>query len=156
MSTPKSPKIPESALVIIHSAALEILLIERVDCHGFWQSVTGSKNAFDEPMPAVAAREVFEETGIQIGSPRVPWEALRDWEYHIEYDIYPQWRHRYAAGVVRNIEHWFSVEVPRDIPIVLAPREHRSYQWLPWQAAAQRCFSPSNSEAIWQLAQHRA
>lgn len=156
MSTPKSPKIPESVLVVIHTVALEVLLIERVDCPGFWQSVTGSKDALDEPMPAVAVREVFEETGIRIGSPEVPRASLRDWGYHIEYDIYPQWRHRYAAGVVRNTEHWFSLEVPRDISILLAPREHRSCQWLPWEAAAQCCFSPSNGEAIRQLALQRA
>ena len=38
------PKIPQSVLVVIHTPALEVLLIERADAPGFWQSVTGSKD----------------------------------------------------------------------------------------------------------------
>jgi dATP pyrophosphohydrolase len=147
----KPPKIPESVLVTIHTSDLQVLLIERADRPGFWQSVTGSKDALDEPLALTARREVAEETGIVVGSPGVPEDALRDWRHAIEYEIYPQWRHRYAPGITRNTEHWFSLEVPRDIKVVLAPREHIAFAWLPYEAAAARCFSASNREAVLQL-----
>ncbi len=144
-------KIPESVLVIIHTADLQVLLLERADRSGYWQSVTGSKDAADEPLAATAAREVAEETGIVVGGAEVPAERLRDWHNSIEYDIYPIWRQRYAPGVTRNTEHRFGLEVPRDIAITLAPREHLRQRWLPWQEAAAACFSPSNADAIRQL-----
>jgi dATP pyrophosphohydrolase len=144
-------KIPESVLVVIHTIALEVLLIERADKAGFWQSVTGSKDAVDEPLVETAVREVAEETGIAIGSAAVPLANLRDWQLHNVYDIYPVWQHRYAPGVTRNTEHVFGLRVPRDVAITLAPREHLRHTWLPWREAADRCFSPSNAEAILQL-----
>lgn len=147
--TPKRPpKIPESVLVVIHTADLDVLLIERADRPGYWQSVTGSKNAIDEPPALTAQREVAEETGIVIGSAEVSTGALRDWDLRNVYEIFPVWRHRYADGVTHNTEHVFGLRVPRDIAVTLAPREHLQYQWLPMEAAAQRCFSPSNAEAI--------
>jgi dihydroneopterin triphosphate diphosphatase len=152
----KPAKIPESVLVVIHSPELEVLIIERADRAGFWQSVTGSKDRLDEPLEHTAIREVGEETGIVIGGPRVPCAALLDWQHAINYEIYPVWRHRYAPGVTRNTEHWFSVEVPRDIEVTLAPCEHTAYLWLPFEAAAARCFSSSNREAILQLPQRLA
>ena len=144
-------KIPESVLVVIHSADLQVLLIERADKPGFWQSVTGSKDLEDEPLRVTAVREVREETGIEIGSAGVPDAHLLDWQLSNVYEIYPVWRHRYAPGVTHNTEHVFGLLVPRATPIVLAPREHLQHQWLPWQAAADLCFSPSNAEAILQL-----
>jgi dATP pyrophosphohydrolase len=147
-------KIPESVLVVIHSADLQVLLIERADKPGFWQSVTGSKDAVDEPLAETAMREVWEETGIRIGSAAVPMDQLRDWQLSNVYEIYPVWRHRYAPGVTQNTEHVFGLCVPRDIAITLAPREHLQFQWLPWREAADRCFSPSNAEAILQLPRH--
>ena len=144
-------KIPESVLVVIHSADLQVLLIERADKPGFWQSVTGSKDLEDEPLRVTAVREVREETGIEIGSAGVPDAHLRDWQLSNVYEIYPVWRHRYAPGVTHNTEHVFGLLVPRATPIVLAPREHLQHQWLPWQVAADLCFSPSNAEAILQL-----
>jgi dATP pyrophosphohydrolase len=149
----KPPKIPESVLVVIHTAAREVLLIERADQRGYWQSVTGSKDAPDEPLELTARREVAEETGIAIGSPQVPLANLRDWQLRNVYPIYPQWRHRYAPGVTHNTESVFGLRVPRDVPVVLAPREHVAYVWLPWREAADRCFSASNAEAILQLSQ---
>lgn len=146
-----SHKIPESVLVVIHSADLQVLLIERADKPGFWQSVTGSKDELHEPLRTTAIREVAEETGIQVGSPAISQEQLRDWKLSNVYEIYPVWRHRYAPGVTHNTEHVFGLLVPRDIPVVLAEREHLQYKWLPWQAAADLCFSPSNAEAILQL-----
>jgi dATP pyrophosphohydrolase len=128
-----------------------VLLIERADRPGYWQSVTGSKDAIDEPVTDTAMREVAEETGIVIGSPAVPAENLHDWHLSNVYEIYPVWRHRYAPGVIHNTEHVFGLRVPRDVPVTLAPREHLRYEWLPWREAADRCFSPSNAEAILQL-----
>ena len=144
-------KIPESVLVVIHTVEDEVLLIERADKPGFWQSVTGSKDALDEPLVETAVREVFEETGIAIGSAAVPIANLRDWQLSNVYEIYPVWRHRYAPGVTHNTEHVFGLRVPRDIRITLAPREHLRFEWLDWKAAADRCFSPSNAEAVLNL-----
>lgn len=152
MTTPSRPyKVPESVLVVIHTPALEVLLIERADQPGFWQSVTGSKDAAGEPLLETCIREVAEETGIEVGSPAVPRAALRDWQLANVYEIYPVWRHRYAPGVTHNTEHVFGLTVPRDIAIRLAPREHLRHVWLPYREAADRCFSPSNAEAVLQL-----
>lgn len=144
-------KIPESVLVVIHTSDMEVLLIERADRPGFWQSVTGSLDAHDEPLIQTAARELFEETGINADGERI---RLHDWRLSNVYEIYPVWRHRYAPGVTHNTEHVFSVCVPRDIPVILSPREHTRYVWLPWLEAADRCFSSSNAEAILQLPRH--
>ncbi|KQW87933.1 NUDIX pyrophosphatase [Massilia sp. Root418] len=144
----KPYKIPESVLVVIHTADLQVLLIERAGNPGFWQSVTGSLDAPDEPLLTTATRELFEETGIVADGERI---ALRDWQLSNIYEIYPVWRHRYAPGVTQNTEHVFSVEVPRGIPILLSPREHTAHVWLPYLEAADKCFSSSNAEAILQL-----
>jgi len=96
-------------------------------------------------------REVQEETGIEVGSPEVPLTALQDWDLANVYEIYPVWRHRYAPGVTHNTEHVFGLRVPRAIKVTLSPREHLQYAWLPWREAADRCFSPSNAEAILML-----
>ena len=147
----RPPKIPESVLVVIHTVDLDVLLIERADRPGFWQSVTGSKDVLDEPNELTARREVFEETGIEIGLPAVPLTNLRDWQLRNVYEIYPVWRHRYAPGVTHNTEHVFGLRVPRDVPVILSPREHTAQAWLPWREAADKCFSASNAEAILQL-----
>lgn len=159
-------KIPESVLVVIYSAELEVLLMERADKPGYWQSVTGSKQTSDEMLMETAVREVREETGIVVAAASggvvadngnrakvmVPPINLRDWQLMNVFDIYPVWRHRYAPGIMQNTEHVFGLRVPRDIPITLAPREHMNYLWLPYRQAADKCFSPSNAEAILQLA----
>jgi len=137
-------KIPQSVLVVIHTPALEVLLIRRADADEYWQSVTGAKDSLDESYAATAAREVLEETGIDA---RASGQVLRDWGLENVYEIYPHWRHRYAPGVTLNTEHLFGLCVPAGTPVRLNPREHTAYQWLPWRAAAQTCFSPSNAEA---------
>ena len=142
------PKIPESVLVVIHTAELEVLLIERADRPGYWQSVTGSLDTPDEALAATAARELFEETGIVADGVAI---RLHDWHLSNIYEIYPVWRHRYAPGVTHNTEHVFSVEVARDTLITLSPREHLQYAWLSYLEAADKCFSFSNAEAILQL-----
>lgn len=139
-------KIPESVLVVIYTSDLDVLLIERADKPGFWQSVTGSKDSLDEAFPFTAQREVQEETGIDTTQ-----FDLRDWQLSNSYEIYPVWRHRYAPGVTQNTEHVFGLCVPRDTVITLAPREHIRHQWLAHRTAADLCFSASNAEAILQL-----
>lgn len=141
-------KIPLSVLVVIHTPALEVLLIERTDSPGFWQSVTGSLDRKDEPFAVAAAREVAEETGIDA---HAPGHQLSDWYLENVYEIYPQWLHRYAPGVVLNRERVFGLCVPQARSVMLNPREHRAQVWLPRLEAADRCHSFSNAEAILQL-----
>ena len=135
--------------MVIYKSNGEVLLIERADKAKFWQSVTGSVDAIDEDLKVAAAREVFEETGIDVAT--LPMEYVLDMAHLIEYEIFPQWRHRYAPGVTRNVEHWFSLLVPDATQVQLAPREHVAYEWLPFADAASKCFSPSNGAAILRL-----
>ena len=125
------------------------MLIERADRDGFWQSVTGSLDAIDEDLALAAAREVFEETGIAVD--QLPKDALKNMHHQIDYEIYPEWRFRYPPGVTRNIEHWFALEAPDNVVVKLAPREHVAFEWLPYEEAAKKCFSPSNGGAILKL-----
>jgi len=139
-------KIPISVLVVIYKSNGDVLLIERADRPEFWQSVTGSLDALDEDLALAATREVFEETGIAVD--QLPAGSLRNLQHQIEYEIYPDWRFRYAPGVTRNIEHWFALQVPDNVQIQLSPREHVAHEWLPFEDAAKKCFSRSNGEAI--------
>ena len=138
-------KRPISVLVVIHTADLQVLLLERALHTGYWQSVTGSHEG-EESLIETAAREVKEETGIDARPP-----ALKDWQQTNDFEIFAEWRHRYAPGVTHNTEHVFSLEVPALQPIVIAPDEHLNYQWLPWREAAAKCFSWSNRDAILML-----
>ena len=147
-SVQQACKIPESVLVVIHTPALDVLLIRRVgdapEGGPFWQSVTGSKDTLQENFRTTAVREVWEETGIAADAPGC---VLRDWCLENVYSIYPQWLHRYAPGVRENTEHIFSLEVPEGTAVQLSPREHVAWQWLGWRDAALACYSPSNAEA---------
>lgn len=140
-------KIPVSVLVVVHTPALEVLLLERADGPGFWQSVTGSQDG-GESLLETAARELREETGLD-PAPR----DLVDWRKENRYEIYARWRDRYAPGVTHNTEHVYSLAVPRPLKVTIAPREHLRYEWLPWRDAAERVFSWSNAEAIRELPQ---
>lgn len=144
-------KIPESVLVVIHTSQLEVLLIERADRPGSWQSVTGSRAGPDEALDATAIREVAEETGLAIGSAGLPRDRLVDWQLRNRYEIYPVWRHRYAPGVTHNTEFVYGLRLDTPQAVQLNPREHVAQQWLPWREAADRCFSWANAEAILQL-----
>lgn len=136
------PKQPVSVLVVIHTPALDILLLERAAHPGFWQSVTGSRED-DEALITTARREVLEETGID-----APLHAFADWAQSNTFEIFSEWRHRYAPGVTHNVEHVFSLCLPGPVKIATAPAEHRDWQWLPWREAAERCFSWTNRDAI--------
>ncbi|MDP1644233.1 MAG: dihydroneopterin triphosphate diphosphatase [Thiobacillus sp.] len=137
-----APKIPVSVLVVVHTADGQVLLMERADAPGFWQSVTGSQDA-GETLEQTATREVHEETGLDTAQ-----FELTPWHIETRYEIYERWRHRYAPGVSHNTEHVFGLKLPAPLPVTLAPREHQRYLWLPWEEAAERCFSPSNAAVI--------
>ncbi len=143
-------KVPESVLVVIHTPTLDVLLLERVDHPGFWQSVTGSLDVLGEDLRAACAREVAEETGLS----KRP-EDFSDWNQVHHYTIYPHWRHRYAPGVTENTEHVFGLQVEKFEPC-LAAREHLAFRWLPWREAADACFSWTNAQAIRMLPQRCA
>lgn len=136
-------KIPISTLVVVHTVDLLVLLIERADFPDHWQSVTGSQDP-GETLLATATRELREETGINA----MLYGGLADWQMSNDYEIFPQWRHRYPPGTHHNTEHVFGLVLPAPIPVQLAPREHVAAQWLPWREAAGRCFSWSNRAAI--------
>jgi dATP pyrophosphohydrolase len=138
-----SVKLPESVLVVIHTPALAVLLLERARRAGFWQSVTGSLERPDESPAHAARREVREETGIDAAPAR-----LLDWRLTHAFEIYTHWRGRFPPGTTHNSEHVFSLCVPAPVAVRLAPREHRAQRWLPWRKAADACFSWSNRDAI--------
>lgn len=139
------PKQPISVLVVIHTPDLRVLLLERTAHPGYWQSVTGSREG-NETLRTTACREVTEETGINL-----PSDRFSDWALTNTYEIFPEWRHRYAPGVTQNLEHVFSLRLAECCDITPSPQEHRAWQWLPWQEAAERCFSWSNRDAILML-----
>jgi dATP pyrophosphohydrolase len=138
-------KRPVSVLVVIHTPDFQVLMLERA-CHsGYWQSVTGSQEDEEQPIET-ARREVGEETGIEASI-----EQLRDWRLINHFEIYTEWRHRYAPGVTHNDEHVFSLCIAKSCPVRITPNEHLAYLWLPWREAAEKCFSWSNRDAILML-----
>lgn len=141
-------KIPVSVLVVVHTSDLQVLLMERADRPGFWQSVTGSKETEAESLEVTAVREVAEETGLD-----ATLYPLRNWHKQNQFEIIARWRGRYAPGVLHNMEHVFSLQLPSALPVILAPREHLQYVWLPWEEAADKTFSWSNADAIRELPQ---
>ena len=138
-------KTPISALVLIHTPDLQVLIMERADKAGFWQSVTGSVEGNETPLQA-SIREVFEETGLDATK-----YNLQNWQASNMYEIYPHWRYRYAPDVIENTEHLFGLELPSPLPIKLAPDEHLRYEWVDWREAATRVFSWTNIDALKRL-----
>lgn len=138
-------KIPVSALILIHTPDLQVLLLERADKAGFWQSVTGSIEAGETPYDA-AIREVKEETGLDALA-----YDFQDWQTSNVYEIYPHWRYRYAPGVTENTEHLFGLCLPTALPVRLAPDEHINYEWVDWRTAAKKVFSWTNIDALKKL-----
>jgi dATP pyrophosphohydrolase len=142
-------KQPISVLVVIYTSALDVLLLERADFPGYWQSVTGSRDG-DEALLETAIREVGEETGLDARQ-----FVLSDWNVQNVYEIYQQWVHRYPPGTTYNTEHVFGLQLSQQAAVQLSPREHLNCQWLPWQEAADKVFSPSNRAAILQLPERK-
>jgi dATP pyrophosphohydrolase len=143
-------KQPVSVLVIIHTPDLQVLLLERAAHPGYWQSVTGSQEP-GETLVETALRELGEETGIAVTAGQ-----LNDWRLTNTFEIFPEWRHRYAPDVTHNTEHVFSLEVPTPHAVSLAPDEHIDYCWLAWRDAAEKCFSWTNRDAILMLPEKAA
>lgn len=143
-------KQPVSALVVIHTPQLDVLLLERAKHPGYWQSVTGSAEV-GETIADTARREVFEETGIDASR-----YLLDDWKRSSVWKIFLEWRFRYAPGVTHNEEHVFSLCVPEGTPVAISPTEHRAFMWLPWRQAADKCFSQTNRDTILELPSHIA
>ncbi|MDH4456685.1 MAG: dihydroneopterin triphosphate diphosphatase [Candidatus Methylopumilus sp.] len=136
-------KTPISVLVLIHTVDFKVLLIERADKAGFWQSVTGSLEVEDDSLRDTAIREVMEETGLDATQ-----FDLSDWHFSQTYEIYEHWRYRYAPEVTHNTEHIFGLELPNIVDVKLAPNEHVAYEWVDWREAAKRVFSYTNVEAL--------
>jgi len=136
-------KQPLSVLVLVHTQDLHVLLLERADYPAHWQSVTGSVEP-GETLGDAAVRELAEETGIDAAA----YGGVIDRKVSNAFEIFPQWRGRYAPGTTHNVEHVFALAVPHRVPVTLAPREHLGFEWLPWREAAQKCFSWTNRAAI--------
>jgi dATP pyrophosphohydrolase len=141
-------KIPVSALIVVYSHDLRVLLLERADYPEHWQSVTGSQEP-GESLRETATRELAEETAIAADD----WGGVDDWHMTRDFEIYAKWAHRYPPGTTHNTEHWFGLGLPTSVPVRLEPREHLRHVWLPWREAAQKCFSWTNRDAILQLPQ---
>ncbi len=136
-------KRPESALVLVYTADLQVLLLKRVTppC-GIWQSVTGSL-AWDEQPPAAAQRELQEETGLHFAR-----DALQATGVINRFEIVPESRGFYAPGTTENTEHVFRLCLPASCPVQLNPAEHSESCWLPAQQALEKTWSWSNKAAI--------
>ncbi len=141
-------KTPVSILVLIYTSDLEVLLLERADKSGFWQSVTGSIEPQDKSLMDTAIREVKEETGIDAME-----HELTNWNVSKVYDIYPHWRYRYAPEVSQNTEHHFGLKLSKKVNVTLSPLEHTRYEWVDWKEAAKRVFSWTNVDALIYLGQ---
>ena len=138
-------KRPESVLVVVYTRSGKVLLLKRVDHANFWQSITGSLEWGEVDIAAAARRELREETGIDA-------PALQNWGIARQYDIFPEFRHRYAPDVTHNTEHMFSLELAREAPVRLNPLEHSEYRWLDFPGAEALCLSWTNREAIAMIA----
>lgn len=141
----KRHKFPISVLVIVHTHDLSVLLLERADHPGYWQSVTGSQDQ-GETLLDTAVREVEEETRLDARE-----YSLTDWGLQYRFEIFPEWRHRYAPGITHNDEHVFGLLLPEPLSITPNPREHVGFVWLPHLEAAEKVFSWSNAAAIRRL-----
>jgi dATP pyrophosphohydrolase len=134
-------KRPESVLVLIYTRGGEVLLLERRQPAGYWQSVTGSLE-WEEPADAAAVREVREETGLEVG------DCLVDCHHTSRFEIIPPWRSRYAPTDNTNTEHVFRVEYSARPAICINLSEHGRYRWLERAEALALASSRTNREAI--------
>lgn len=133
---------PESVLVVVYVSSQQLLLLQRVNPQGYWQSVTGSLE-WGESAAECAQRELREETGLDAFPVNTGWVN--------QFEILPQWQDRYAAGVRVNTEYVFYVSLDQVFVPKLSVQEHCAYQWCDASAAMQKCFSHTNAEAIERL-----
>jgi dATP pyrophosphohydrolase len=134
---------PESVLVVIYTEDGEFLLLERRRPPGYWQSVTGSLE-WGELADAAARREVIEETGINQG-------VLVNLQWTQVYEILPAFGKVYAPGTTRNLEHAFSLRLPRRVPVILSDSEHAQFRWASALDALDTVSSSTNRNVIAEL-----
>ena len=134
------PKRPVSVLVVVHTRTGLVLLLERIQPPGWWQSVTGSLEPGEAPCDA-AIRELAEESGLAA-------EGLVDLGMQHRFPIAPDWRHRFAPDVTENLEHAFALGLDAPVDIRLDASEHKRYAWLPWRDARERATSWTDRAAI--------
>lgn len=139
----KSLKVPRSVLVVIHTSAMETLLIERTPPLTFWQSVTGSQDE-GEDWRTTAIREVKEEVGIDASK----YGKLVDLDFENVFAIYPEFRHRYLPGTTHNREHCFALCVQEKFTPYLSPDEHTAFRWMPMRESMAIVRSWSNVAAF--------
>ena len=132
-------KIPRSVLIVVYSGD-QVLLLERREPPGYWQSVTGSLQPGERWRDA-ALRELGEEAGLHA-------EGLCDTGLVNRYPIHPAWRHRYAPEVNENEEHVFVLSLPAPLAVTVNLREHVQARWLPWADALALVSSETNRAAI--------
>lgn len=142
-------KIPISVLVVVYTRSLDVLLLERADRPGFWQSITGSMEQ-GEQLIDTALREVREESGIRAES----WQ-LSDWKASNEFEIFKHWRGRYAPGVTHNLEHVFSLQLEDRVPVKISVREHSRFGWFSIEESIEKVFSWTNADALKKLAESK-
>jgi len=134
---------PESVLIVIHTDGGEFLLLERRRPAGFWQSVTGSLE-WGEFADRAARREVLEETGITQG-------VLINLQWTQVYEVLPAFGKVYAPGITRNLEHAFSLRLPKRVPVTLSDSEHARFQWVSGAEAVGIVSSSTNRTVIEEL-----
>ncbi|QLB20160.1 dihydroneopterin triphosphate diphosphatase [Vespertiliibacter pulmonis] len=135
----------QSVLVIIYAKSTQrVLMLQRVDDPEFWQSVTGTIEKGERPFET-ALREVKEETGIDVFAQNL---SLYDCKKSVEFEIFAQFRYKYAPNIRYATEHWFLLPLEQEIIPVLS--EHLAFQWLNVEQAVRLTKSPNNALAIQQ------
>lgn len=143
-------KNPNSVLVVVYAQNTgRVLMLQRQDDPTFWQSITGTIEADEKPYQT-ALREVKEEIGVDILAEKLP---LVDCNFSIEFEIFPQFRYKYAPEIRYATEHWFLLALPQEIEPSLT--EHLAYQWLAVEQAVRLTKSPNNARAIQQYITHQ-
>lgn len=135
-------KRPESVLVVIYATDTQrVLMLQRNDDPAFWQSVSGSLEQGETALCA-AKREVAEETGLSA-------VGLVDCQQSVDFEIFPQFRHKYAPNVTHCHEHWFLLPLAQACEVRLS--EHSAYRWVTAEQAVMMTKSWNNAAAIEQF-----